>query len=123
MERETVARYRKELNAILKEYGELVGLQFNLGNIKYSSTDFSCTLKGITASSPEEADQLNWNSNCRLVGFTSEDYGKEFKARGSSYKLVGIRPKARKYPIVAKKESDGKSYIFSASFIKSKELS
>jgi len=46
----TLMNIRKELNAVLAKYGDEVGLQFDVGSIKFSDESFdaklSCKIKG-----------------------------------------------------------------------------
>lgn len=45
----------------------------------------------------------NWDIYCRNYGFKEEDLGKTFSSNGSVYRLTGIKPSNRKYPILARK--------------------
>ena len=47
-----------------------------------------------------------------MVGLEPSDFGMEFTQRGDTYTLCGLKTRNRKFPILAKKASDGKIYKF-----------
>ena len=50
-------------------------------------------------------------------GLMSSDYQKTFSFRGNLYKIVGLNPNRPKYPILASRVTDGKSFKFTASSV------
>lgn len=92
------------------------GLTASLGNITFSPTDFRVTLSVATGSG-DDVLKRNWDKYCRLYGFEPEDFGKTFVQGLNKYTICDIKPKSRKYPIIAKRE-DGSRYKFSTNNIK-----
>lgn len=54
----------------------------------------------------------------RMYGFEPGDLGKEFKSRGETFRITGLKPKSRKYPVLAENVKTGKSYKFPADVVK-----
>ena len=117
MDKAEVGIIRSELNTILAKYGEEKGIQFEIGSISYSSTGFTTKLNATTGESKEEADQVNWGKNCWAVGLDRNDFGKHIEYDRDVYKLVGIKPRSTKYPIVVQNVRTGKRYKFTKSMV------
>jgi len=50
--------------------------------------------------------------NAPRFGFDSSDFGETFKIGGKSYRLVDIKPRNRKYPIVGERAGTARRYKF-----------
>ncbi len=62
------------------------------------------------AKTPERAAFVQ---TAHLYGLSPNDLDAEFTANdGTVYKIVGLSPRKRKYPIVAERQPDGKMYKF-----------
>jgi hypothetical protein len=53
----------------------------------------------------------SFRSNAKLLGLEPDDLGKEFTFRGQLYTICGLKPKSRKYPVIARSDN-GKDYKF-----------
>jgi hypothetical protein len=53
----------------------------------------------------------SFKTNAKLFGFEPDDLGKEFSFQGQSYTICGLKPKSRKYPVIAQ-SAGGKNYKF-----------
>lgn len=100
MDKLSIERTRKELNKLLGDYGRANGILFQIGTITYSSNQFKCQLTATSGETKEDADKVEWNKNCHRFGFTPEEFGKTVKFNGSNYRLVGIKPRSHRYPII-----------------------
>jgi len=103
---------RDELNAVLKKYGDEKGLQFKLGGFRYDSISFTTSLKVTAAESQEEAERIEWEKLAPLFGLEKDDYGLVIDMYGEKVKLVKVKPKAKSYPLVGEKVSNGKRYKY-----------
>lgn len=54
----------------------------------------------------------------RMFGFEPGDLGKEFQTRGETFRITGLKPRSRKYPVLAENVRTGKSYKFPADVVK-----
>jgi len=55
-----------------------------------------------------------FKASANLIGLKSEDLGKTFHIRGTSYEIEGLNLRASKYPVLAKNKKNGKTYCFPA---------
>lgn len=93
------------LNDALKEFG----LKAELGNMTFRGSNVTSKLTVSVES--YDADKEEFRANCYKYGLTATDFGAEFTSQGETYKLVGIKPRSRKYPFVGERV-DGKKYKF-----------
>ena len=118
MERSEIQKIRNDLTEILKVYGDEAGLQFEIGRIVFGQMDFRCQLKAVKAGNPEEVLKMEWNENCWRVGMTDKDFGRKFRSLdGELYKLIAVKAKSRRYPIIAQNEGNGKRYKFPKQYV------
>ena len=113
LDKKQLGVFRKEIQEKLDEYAKEKGVQINIGNITYDSVSFVAKVKVVLAGNKEEAERLEFEKIASLFGLKKEDYGKKIKLRilgeEVEYKLIGLRPKSHKFPLIAKKEGhDGR---------------
>lgn len=104
-----------ELAEAVKEIEKKHGVSFSRGNGKYSDTD--CYMK-VTftdndingdVKTPEATAFENYADH---YGLQKSDLNKTFTQRGETFKIVGLKTRSHKYPILCKKVSNGKGYKF-----------
>ena len=105
--------FRDRLNGCLAELGESEGLTLETSNIRYTGTTFTIKVEGTVAGNADEAARIQFKAALdkkpfMFAGLTADDYGKEFSAYGETYRLVGLKPRSPKYPLVV--ETGGKTY-------------
>lgn len=102
--------FRKETEEALAKLAEKYGATVKAGKIKYTSNSFNLDLqvakKDIGGKSFE---QIEFEKYCVFYGLKPEHYNKEVTYNGDKYNIVGFKPQASKYPVIAKCE-DGKRY-------------
>jgi len=59
----------------------------------------------------------NFKRECYRFGLEPDDLGSSFLFRGEMYKIVGLKPRSYKYPVLAER-SDGRSFKFAADLVK-----
>lgn len=119
---------RKESGIIADEIKEAVseimkkhGLAVKIELIKYGY-QFKCAVIGIVADDGMSAEQTEFNQYCVMHGFKPEDFGRVVKMwDGKEYRIVGIRPKARKNSISIENVVTGKRYCCAKSTLRMDE--
>ena len=53
-----------------------------------------------------------------FYGLKPEDLGQEFTSRGKKFRITGLKPRSRKYPVLAEEVATGKTYKFPAEAVK-----
>lgn len=105
---------RKDIQMAVDAIGEEHGVNIKLGNIRFDSDRLSFTSKlAVNIGSASDKAKSEWNKYCDLYGFKKSDFGKTFTTpKGKKYKLTGINPKARKFPVNAVSVPGGSEYGF-----------
>jgi len=119
LDKPTVRYIGKRLRAALKPLAEELGVMIDLGSCTFWTSNCRFQLKVALLDSSgkpitEEID--SFRSNAKLFGFEPADLGKEFTFQGQSYTICGLKPKSRKYPVIAQ-SSDGKNYKFACRIV------
>ena len=91
---------RKEINDVLKSYGDAKGLSFKIGNISYSNSYFSTKLEVFQSNTDNDGMRDQFVSNGRKFGIPSDWYDKVVILNdGKKYRITGVNTRARKYPV------------------------
>jgi len=114
LDKPTVKYIGKRLKTALKPLAEELGVMIDIGRCTFQASNCRFQLKVAVLDSSgkpitEEID--SFGSNAKLFGFEPADLGKEFTLQGQSYTICGLKPKSRKYPVIAQSEN-GKNYKF-----------
>lgn len=86
------------------DLNELIG-KYGYGIVK---TAFS----KISEKEDAEVEKAEFSMICRSYGLKPEHYGLVFRAGKDMFKVKGIKPANRKYPILADRVKDGKGFKF-----------
>jgi hypothetical protein len=97
-------------------------IKLSLGNISYDDYGFRTKLEAVigTADNQKDGELLSFKADymrhCSSYGLTPQQWLTEVELNGRKYKIVGIAPRSRKYPIIAEK-TDGKFCKIPASYV------
>ena len=111
---------RQEIETALATITAKYGINIKTGNIRYGADRmyFKMPLE-INIGNKDDQAQRTWNSYCYRYGLKPEHYGRTFESNGETYTLSGVKPRGKKFNILAKNEA-GKCYKFQASMIERK---
>lgn len=103
----TLQAFRKDFEQAVKDLEAKYEIKLKLGNISYTSEKFSCKLEAVSIEEGQEGKSVtliqaekDWNSYCGLYDLDKEMLGKTIKVKGDPYKILGLMPKRRKFPIL-----------------------
>ncbi len=65
-----------------------------------------------------DRDAESFKMSAARYGLKIDDLGREFSYAGGRYRVVGLRPKSRKYPVVAVDVADGRKTKFPADSVR-----
>jgi hypothetical protein len=105
---------RKRLETAVKPLAEELGVAIDIGGCTFNASNCRFQLKIAVLDSNGKAiteESESFRSNAKLFGLEPDDLGKEFVFRGQSYTICGLKPKSRKYPVIARSDN-GKDYKF-----------
>ena len=114
LDRPTVKYIRKRLEAAVKPLAEELGVAIDLANCTFKTNNCRFQLKFAVLNPDGEAiteESESFRSSAKLFGLEPDDLGKEFTYRRQSYTICGLKPKSRKYPVIARSDN-GKDYKF-----------
>jgi len=123
-EKDVLRHIRNDIDAALKTVCEKYGVVFKIGNIKFSNVEFNTkmtcvivgqTLEGLPTVNP---DQVVFNQHCTRFSLNASDFGAKFHFGSDTFEICGIKLGSHKYPILAKKLSDGRTFKFAPSIIR-----
>jgi hypothetical protein len=120
IERPVVKTIRKDIQDALDKVGEKFGLAFSVGTISYTNDSIGARIEGALTSTPGEPKMaVDFRKNCWKHGLKESDLGRVFSNHKlERFKIVGLKPRNRKYPIIAEKVSNGRTYKFSPMSVK-----
>lgn len=119
--RDILKALRSEIDATLKEVGKKYSINLKAGNATFSDTNFTFKLEGavITANGTIlKKESEDFKRNAILYGLKPEDLGRRFQDNGRAFEITGLKPKASRYPILAKNLSTGQTFKFTSSHVK-----
>jgi len=103
-----VKQLRADIDSALAAIEKKHGVEFNIGTIRFSDTDFRATLK-CTSADPDAARKM-FERDALRVGLKKTAYGKQFKYGNKEYIVVGVNTRAKKYPVSVKTVNRGDSF-------------
>ena len=121
IDRPFLDKARTHIDKALAEVGKELGVSIKTGNCRYSSSTFTFKLEGCLIGDDGNAVTKEAESFTMLAssyGLKPEDLHKEFKNGGETFQIVGLKYRARKFPIQAKRLSDGVVYKFPADTVR-----
>lgn len=107
--RTSLTDFIKDFSTDLEKLGDKYGLMMSLGSITFSDSKFSGKVTFILATGknkPKEKNsrleeaRLNLETYGYRYGLDAEDYNSLIDAFNDQYRLIGIMPKSRKYPLI-----------------------
>jgi len=109
----TLQWLRKTLNTILAEFAAEEGISLKLGNCTFTPSNFIFKLEGALINADgvaETKERDDFKYYATMYGLNASDLDKEFVFRNEKYKVVGLNPRSRKYPINVVRLNDGKRF-------------
>jgi hypothetical protein len=109
-----VDQFRHEFENLVKDFEEKHGVKFSLGTITYGLNQLHSKMTVTIVSEGENPEDVEGKVSLERHGFrfglTDEDFNKRIHFLGDVYQLKGIKPRSRKYPILAKNMNNGQTY-------------
>ena len=112
---------RNDINIALTEIAKKHGVHMELKNGRYSDNTFNFKLEGgvtnsdgSTVTKESEAFKLN----AEMFGLSPENLFSTTTINGEQYKIMGLKTKNHKYPIITRNIKTGKTYKMPATMVK-----
>lgn len=125
MNRQKVKQLRNEMDKVLAELGEKHGLGIKVGNISFDDRGFTAKVEAIEADNPqdqESIDRARFERDVKAVyGLEKDDFHREFNYNGTTFKIVGVKPRSTKYPVIGE-NANGTRYKFILRAVKNSKM-
>lgn len=111
---------RAPIEAALRAVGEAYGIDLTLGKGKYAHTNGSFTLEiGLPQGDGNvmNADSAAYTANAAYFNLKPEWLFQTVTIGPTTYKIVGLKPRSAKYPVLAENLRDGKHYKLPAAAV------
>ena len=118
MNRDSATLLGHEAQAALEVVAQKYGLVLTKSSGSFGDGAF--TTKWVFSCVAEDGTPADFARKAGMVGLCADDYGREFRTRHGVFSVYDIKPRNRKYPIIAKCVTTGDCYKFP---VKALELS
>ena len=121
MNRELIDEVQKEMIKAIKEVEDKLKVKIIPDGGSYNLTEGTLKFKVIeTGENRENSMRDEYNRYCPVFGMKEEWFNKEvtFPDNGDRYKIVGIAPNRRKYPIILQSLTSDKQTLVTVDYIK-----
>lgn len=103
----TLKDFRTELDAVLEKFGKKIGVELSAGGIRYGTNSVTVKVEGLlVGSQSKEVAAIDM-----FTTFKENDIIKV--AQLGEVKIVGYKPRNRKYPYIVETVKGGKRYKLS----------
>jgi len=118
-DRQNLKDVRRKLDEALAVLTKETGVRFSVGNIRFTENTFRTRLEANVGGSSEAKEDKRYDTGLSMFGIsrglrgvlTDADIGATFKFGGKAYKIVGVKPRSHKFPILGQ-DARGKTYKF-----------
>ena len=122
--RTNIKEIRAEMDSALHDIGQKHGVTFQINGITFGASDFRCRVDAIvTGNSGDTVYSVEFKNKCQRYGFQKEDLGREFRSGDRRFKIVGLKIRNRKYPVIAENLQTGKLHKFTTFAVKENLIS
>lgn len=106
-----IKKVEKDLLEALKPIEEKYNIGFDVGKIKYDKEVADIELSMLSlANGSKDAEHARFIKEAPLVGLKASDYLSIINNGTQTLKIIGVNPRARKYPIIAEDIDSGSVY-------------
>jgi hypothetical protein len=116
--KETATALRKDMKAALEAVAEKHGVKLVSTSCSYTEITMNVPFKiespTVVSGVEVDTDMALFLSRCGEYGLSRSDLGREVQINGTGYVLSGLKPQNVKYPILAMRSWDGRSFKFTA---------
>jgi len=113
--RANVRSFSDEVTATLEALAKKHGVSVTRGTGRFSDRQYTVKLQFDIVNLAEKS---SFELHARSLGLAPTDFGREFISQGTVYKIVGVRPRRRKFPVLCENMRTGKQILFTEGGVK-----
>jgi hypothetical protein len=115
MDKDKAKTLRDKLSIALRGVEVGLGVKINVGVINYSDTDFNIRLTGVdSVAGADNFLEAEFLTKCGKYDLRMEDLGRLVRINGNVHKIIGLKVRNRKYPIITQRQDNKKQYKLTA---------
>ena len=110
-----------ETNISFTELEEKFGVKVTLKSGNYTNSNLAMKIEFADIGENGEVNTReaeDFKARAELYGLKPEDLGREFSNGNDTFKITGLKPRSRKFPILAVNTKNGKVYKLAAQMVK-----
>lgn len=119
VDRSTVKMLLDEAEEALGQIAMKHGIVVARKHCTYSKTEVPVAFKFVVPERTEDGEAVDpketeFRKYARRFGLEPDDYGKSFKTYNGLFRVSGIKPRGKKYNVLAENVANGRTYKFPA---------
>lgn len=116
MDRAEARRIATAIEKAVQPVALAYGLQIKVKGGRFSTTTYTAKVEcsELQDGVAQTGQRVDFLAMCDAYGLESEHLDTAFQVRGETYRITGLAPSRRRYPVIAERMSDGKAYKFAA---------
>jgi hypothetical protein len=115
MDKDKAKTLREKLSIALRGVEVGLGVKINVGVINYTDTGFKLQLSGVDSiAGADNFLETEFLTKCGSYDLRMEDLGRLVRINGSVHKIIGLKVRNRKYPIITQRQDNKKQYKLTA---------
>ncbi len=120
--RDLVKQLHRDVDDAIKFIADKYNLVSSSGGFSYNKTEgrVRVTFQALTENESgviETPDERDFRLYADGYGLKPTDINRVFVSNGEKFKITGLKPSRRKYPVSAERVRDNKSFKFSSSIV------
>ncbi|MBC8428244.1 hypothetical protein H8D04_00030 [bacterium] len=120
LDRNTVKMISNDIEKALGDVANKYNVVINRGNASFTSDNMTLKLNVSTIGNDGNVmtkEATDFNTYASMYGIT-KSLGDVVNYMGGEYKIVGFKPRSKKYPVIVEKLNDGGRYKFPVDIVK-----
>jgi hypothetical protein len=112
-----ISTLQEKIKSAIEQIAKEENVKIEFGTISFNVSQYRTTMTVTTLEKNEKIDSVQ-AAICRSLGFTQNVIDMTFKSSSGDFKIVDIKTKNRKYPVIAENVRTGKRYKWTTDQIK-----
>lgn len=112
-----ISTLQEKIKSAIEQIAKEENVKIEFGTISFNVSQYRTTMTVTTLEKNEKIDSVQ-ATICRGLGFTQNVIGMTFKSSSGDFKIIDIKTKNRKYPVIAENVRTGQRYKWSTDQIK-----
>ena len=118
IDQKMLQNFREDFEDAVADLEKKYGIVIQLGHISFSDDYFDAKFTAKVGDDMEEIRRKEFEQNCRWYDLKPTDYNREFTKDGYKYRIIGIKPENKKYPILLFNLTTGQRIKASTTWVK-----